>query len=274
MQERRRKERAIALDTSLNDADKICAMFKVRCPETDMAPIDAYLAGTASARDTVELLAGPIEEAYTSADYGVEYYEREMFARSHRQFLSPEEALRRWGPEVDVTTPDEATMERDGTVDQLFTLWDKVLLAARRISYTDVAAQDRLIALVREFEVRRDPAAPANRAVLSKDDWVWGGDDALWREMRVFGPALREHWNISPDADDPLPIDQRSWRNINMFLARLWIAGDSDVSLYGLWAVRNALELKQPGGGRLGLYGAVDVAASWWFWPEGTCGRT
>jgi hypothetical protein len=55
-------------------------------------------------------------------------------------------------------------------------------------------------------------------------------------DLPVFGAQMRETWNFDPPAVSP-----GTWANLNAFAAQLTVAG-IDFSLYGVWALRDALE--------------------------------
>jgi hypothetical protein len=55
-------------------------------------------------------------------------------------------------------------------------------------------------------------------------------------DLPVFGAEMRETWN-----DGPPIVSPGTWANLNAFAAQL-TAGGIDFSLYGIWALRDALE--------------------------------
>lgn len=55
-------------------------------------------------------------------------------------------------------------------------------------------------------------------------------------DLPIFGALMRETWNFDPPAVSP-----GTWANLNAFAAQLTVGG-IDFSLYGIWALRDALE--------------------------------
>ncbi len=64
----------------------------------NIAILNDYVTGHVDASTTAAKLAGPIEEAYSTADHGVALYNEEMVARNQRTHWSPEEALEKVMP--------------------------------------------------------------------------------------------------------------------------------------------------------------------------------
>ena len=59
----------------------------------------------------------------------------------------------------------------------------------------------------------------------------------LFADLPVFGPQMREAWNLTP----PDGRTVESWTRLNAFAARLTAAG-VDFTLFGLWTIGEALE--------------------------------
>lgn len=237
-------EKIVAND-ALDEPAKIDAIAEVRhWFHGDTTIVDAYLAGELSIEATVAKLADPIDEAYTTANHKRQYYESEMTARHQRQFWSAEEALVNWGPEEDVTEPSPETKELPTTEGQLWELWYSILHAAKRIPWTNTAGQEKLLDLVKALKSRPDPPPPSPMPVALKSDWIWSLG-VLWSSLLMLGPSARETWNdgCGCGAGWTLP-EQHAWINVNAFVARLTTSETSDFSLYGLWALRDALEDK------------------------------
>ena len=108
----------------------------------------------------------------------------------------------------------------------LWPAWEAVIAAA---DTPDDAVRSRLVGLL---------TAIKGQGVLVRT----GGQECTVWDMRahvdlpVFGALMRETWNDAPPA-----MSAGSWANLNAFAAQL-TAGGIDFSLYGIWALREALE--------------------------------
>ncbi|KAI2629107.1 hypothetical protein GGS26DRAFT_113123 [Hypomontagnella submonticulosa] len=238
------KAQRAAQDTTLDEPAKIDAIAEIRrwfCGNNEN--INAYLAGNMDVATAVDNVAKPIEAAYSSADYGRGVYRAEMSARQQRKYLSPEVALERWGAEEDVPEPDPATADLPSTENQLWDLWYSVLHAAKRIPWqTGAAQQEKLLTLVQTLKARPNPPLPARFDLLKGKDWVLGSD-TVWSSLLMLGPSGRETWNDGCGCGAGwLVPEQHAWTNVNAFVARLTASGTDDFGLYGVWALRDALE--------------------------------
>ncbi|KAI1506744.1 hypothetical protein F5X99DRAFT_404101 [Biscogniauxia marginata] len=269
--ERVEKQRAeavdrVAADDTLDEAAKIEAIAKIRGWFLgDTAAVDAFLAGEADAAATVERLAAPIDEAYSTADHGVALYREEQVARTQRKYHSPVTALEMWGPEQDFPPPTPETESLPSTEGQLWELWYGVLHAAKRIPWRDAAQQDKLVSLVRALKSRPDPAPPRPLTVPLGRNWIWERRGALWSVLLLLGPSARECWNDACGSGAGWTAPERAaWANVNAFAARLAAAGVADLSAYAVWALGDALEAADRAAQlRLQLQTYLTVAAVW-----------
>jgi uncharacterized protein YoaH (UPF0181 family) len=96
------RAKAVADDNSLEFGAKIDRLAEIRnwfCADT--TTVDRYMSGKISTAEAVDILAKPIDEAYSTANAGTEYFRQERVARIQRKHHSPEKALELWGPEQD-----------------------------------------------------------------------------------------------------------------------------------------------------------------------------
>lgn len=127
---------------------------------------------------------------------------------------------------------------------QLWILWYSVLHAAKRILWTDEARQEKLLSLVKILKARPDPPLPYSMSVPLKRNWIWASG-TLWSSLNMLGPSARESWNDSCGCGAGWTIlEQHAWTNVNAFVARLTVSETSNFVLYGMWALRDALESK------------------------------
>jgi hypothetical protein len=108
----------------------------------------------------------------------------------------------------------------------LWSAWQAVIAAA---DTPDDAVRSRLVGLL---------TAIKGQGVLVRSD---GQECTVWDmrahvDLPIFGALMRETWNFDPPAVSP-----GTWANLNAFAAQLTVGG-IDFSLYGIWALRDALE--------------------------------
>lgn len=158
------------LATVLNENDQIDAIYDARgCIKVDSALrdiLDAYLAGSVSVDEIVNLLAAPIEASYSSADQGYLLWEAEATARCMRPLCATaNESLKFWGEPVALCEPDPARRPRCSLESQLWDLYFGIIHASRKLDWAVAARDDSMAALVRlvqELKTRPDPPAPEN----------------------------------------------------------------------------------------------------------------
>ncbi|KAI0908523.1 hypothetical protein F4823DRAFT_598417 [Ustulina deusta] len=230
-------------DDKLEEPAKIDAMAE-SSPwfSANIAILNDYVTGHVDAFTTAAKLAGPIEEAYSTADHGVALYNEEMVARNQRTHWSPEEALEKWGPEQDVPKPSPEIASLPSTEGQLWELWYAVLHAAKRIPWTDETQQNKLLDLVKAFKARPDPPPPSPMTTPLRRNWIWESG-TLWSNLSLLGPSVRESWNDACGYGSGWTnTEQHAWTNVNAFVARLTASETTDFDSYAVWALSGALE--------------------------------
>ena len=113
-------------------------------------------------------------------------------------------------------------------------IYGAILDAALASKAEDAPAQDKLIALLKAIR---------NLGVLKRTNSTnvvevcetWGG--RVWADLPQLGAEMRERWNASPPDTNAI-----RWANFNAFLARCTQSGVHDGTLFGVWALREALE--------------------------------
>lgn len=132
--------------------------------------------------------------------------------------------------------------------------WQSIVAAAATTSFTE-ASQQKLVDFVMTLQERSD---------VEKDGQACQVQGmTMWKDLPTFGWQIRDAWNFDPDeSSDQSSKDQ--WINLNAFAASLVASAHSqtddtpDLTLFGLWTIRSALEEPK----------ATDVAvaaASAWF---------
>ncbi|TVY21112.1 hypothetical protein LARI1_G001961 [Lachnellula arida] len=75
---------------------------------------------------------------------------------------------------------------------------------------------------------------------------IWGDKFKVWKDMPLFGPSMRETWNMAPGSGCRNGLSAEQWCNLNAFAARLTSVSESipafDFSLYAVWTLRTAFE--------------------------------
>lgn len=209
--------------------------------------VDACMDGTIDVQETVRQIAEPIERAYSTADGGRLFVYEEEVARNQRTFHSPEKAIEMWGPEENieklqarVTDPADAPSVEG----ELWDLYYTILHASKKVPWSDVVAQQKLVDLLAAIKARPDPQRPANMTTALKRNWIyeWG---ELWSDLIILGPAGRETWNDSPGCGAGWEVPEISaWVNVNAFVARFTVQEVCNFGIYGSWALQEALEEK------------------------------
>ncbi|RDW73659.1 hypothetical protein BP5796_07101 [Coleophoma crateriformis] len=135
--------------------------------------------------------------------------------------------------------PVEETIKNQDAVEQalesaLWAAWGDVILVASETRHEE---QGHLVEFVKQVSMREGPQQ-SNGASAQ----LWG-QPVEWKRLTMLGPTLRAFWNMNPETQE----DALKWKNLNAFVAHLTVLssapGDAfDFSLYGIWALRNALE--------------------------------
>ncbi|KAL9048940.1 MAG: hypothetical protein Q9162_007469 [Coniocarpon cinnabarinum] len=109
-------------------------------------------------------------------------------------------------------------------------LWNAFIYVTKNhLSPQDESKLDRLAALVRAIK-DLGPLTVNGEPVKTKSG-------TPWTDLPRIGLAMREEWNSSPPRCSPT-----QWASLNGFAARLTALDAADFSLYGIWALRDALE--------------------------------
>jgi hypothetical protein len=128
-----------------------------------------------------------------------------------------------------ICKPIEEKIDAQRLDDVNFTdLWYSFIHSARRIHYRDNHKHDTLIDLFKSF---KEHSIPNN-----------GKYDYLFRALSDFSMACREAYNDAPTPGTSYALESVSWTNMNYFYALVTGKEISDLSLFGLWAMRQALE--------------------------------
>ncbi|KAF2005226.1 hypothetical protein P154DRAFT_530882 [Amniculicola lignicola CBS 123094] len=114
---------------------------------------------------------------------------------------------------------DKASSEKEEGID-FMDLWYSVLHSAKRISFRNATAHDKLIELL---------------GVIEKHPNING--------LPYLGMAVREAWNDCPGVGAGFSVPEiHAFANFNYFLARLTKEQVMEFWIYVIWAMRSALE--------------------------------
>lgn len=227
--------------------------------------VEAYMRGSLDLNTTVEKLAVPIEEQFSSADGGKAIRKAEEDAAYQRKLYSADKAEELWGvPLREDELPPETNSGTATTEGLLWDLWYSILHTAKRTPWKNAAAQNRLLDLVRALKARPDPPLPTQMTKPLEKDWIWSSGD-IWSNLVMNGPATRECWNDSLRGDKAhSPAEIHAWTNINAFVAAITKEGLADFWLYAIWAMRDALEDEYKGKlAKFTLDAEMPAAAVW-----------
>lgn len=242
------KAEQINNDDSMDEVAKIDALAELRhWFSAENTVLDAYLADRISLSQAVDSLAGPIDEAYSTGDHGMGAWNAERIARSQRKVYSPEEALRRYGPQEDIPHPGEEAAALQTTGDLLWNMWLGLVHAAKRIPWTDAAQQDKLLRFVQALKARPDPPLPERVTPALRSVWTWQSGK-LWSELHMLSMTMAEVCNETPGcASGWTPLERRVWLNLNAFMARLTVSGICEMHGFGAgWTFVSAFESREP----------------------------
>ncbi|KAI1039652.1 hypothetical protein LB505_008352 [Fusarium chuoi] len=237
------RAKAIADDDTIDFSVKVDRLAEIRnwfCADT--AVIDQYMAGEISTTDAVDILAKPIDEAYSTANAGTEYFRQERVARIQRKYHSPEKALELWGPEQDWPEPENEHDHSRNAEMLLWNLWYSILHTAKKIPFTDEARQEKLVDLVKAFKSRPNPPEPVPMTIPLKREWVWELG-TVWSDLIILGASITEVRNDSCGcgAGWSWP-EQQAEQNLNAFYARLTASGVANIHVQGEICAIDALE--------------------------------
>lgn len=112
-------------------------------------------------------------------------------------------------------------------------LWYSLIHSARRISHRDLHKHNSVIELVAAFK---------NHSIPENEKYNY-----LYHSMTDFSMACREAYNDKPQATQNgfFDIEIEAWANINHFFALVTAQGLEDLSIFAIWAMREALETPQ-----------------------------
>ncbi|KAF2431420.1 hypothetical protein EJ08DRAFT_187091 [Tothia fuscella] len=205
--------------------------------------IKSYMSGNLDVDTAVTQLSEPINECYTTANYGRQFRDAEQVAANQRKFYDADEARERWGdplpedpmPVIDDSAPD------DSVEGLLWQLWFSILHVGKCTPYTDVAAQSKLLDLVEALKKLEDPPPPQNMTKALSHDWIWS-TGKVWSNLNMLGPSTREMWNDMPHEKTITVPEIKAWANVNALVAGFVARGIADFWIYCIWAMRSALE--------------------------------
>jgi hypothetical protein len=182
-------------------------------------------------------------EYYTSADHGYILWEVEATARYQRPLCNQDEILEFCGEPVAMCEPDPAKRPQRTLEGQLWILYFGIIHAARK---QDWAAEDgrmsALVKLVQALQARPNPSPPENATPALHKHWIYAAG-ALWSDLCMLGPSAAESYSDAPGGTMGFTdAETRAWENENAFFAYLTATGTADFMVYGVRAMRDALE--------------------------------
>ncbi|KAM0499154.1 hypothetical protein ACHAP8_005865 [Fusarium lateritium] len=245
--EKHETAKGIADNDKLDFGARIDQLAKVRGWFSGSTTIlDQYLNGSLTVAETVDIIANPIDESYSTADFGRQYFEQEACARTQRGFHSPEKALELWGPEEEYPEPHGDFDPEKSTEAQLWQLWLSILHASKRIPFSHETQQQKLVDLVKAFKARPNPPSPEPMTIPLKRSWIWQSDK-LWTDLLVLGISVSETFNdVCGCGAGWLWAEQRACENLFAFMARLTSHG-IDISRIGVSCVAALERTPSPG---------------------------
>ncbi|KLP10729.1 Uncharacterized protein LW94_4882 [Fusarium fujikuroi] len=140
------RAKAVADDDTFDFAAKIDRLAEIRnWFYADTTVVDQYMSGEISTAEAVDVLAKPIDDVYSTANAGTEYFRQERVARIQRKYYSFERALELWGPEQDWPEPENEHDHSKNAEMLLWNLWYSILHTAKKIAFTNETRQDKLL---------------------------------------------------------------------------------------------------------------------------------
>ncbi|KIK59106.1 hypothetical protein GYMLUDRAFT_44857 [Collybiopsis luxurians FD-317 M1] len=123
----------------------------------------------------------------------------------------------------ELTTVVESTPDRDDWIPHI--IYDDILSRIRQFSH-DNPIQHKLVSLL---------------SAIKQMDSLETANDGYWGSLRPLGMTVRELWNTAaPESLDENII--KEWTSLNAFVARLTMENVLSFDVYGIWAMRYALE--------------------------------
>lgn len=158
--------------------------------------------------------------------------------------ITPSEAA------LSLTAPITAVLsDSEATENGLWETWLAFLNFAARTGHEQ---QGPLVEVVDHIKQLRG----ANGEAVEFEFW---GQPTTWGELPSLGPLMREQYDVEYDAEG------NGFVNLNAFAARLTAAHVFDLSLYGIWTLREALEEQEPDGAFAQTSSKAIASASMWF---------
>jgi hypothetical protein len=240
-------EHILATVPNKNDQiDAICEARGWKHVNTELRDVlDAYLDGNLSADETLDLLATPIEDSYSSADHGYLLWETECTARCLRPFFTAEKSLEFWGEPVAMCEPDPARVPQRRLKSQLRELYFTIIHVSRKQDWNAGDGHMKaLVKLVQDLKARPDPLAPDNATWFSRKHWVCS-NGALWSELCMLPQVATESYRDAPGAGGTMGFTSaeiRAWENENAFFALLTATGIGEFMHFGVPVMHAALE--------------------------------
>ena len=237
------------LATVTNKNDQIDAIHEARgWKEVNIElcnTLDAYLDGNVSADETLELLAAPIEDSYSSAEQGYLLWETEFTARCMRPFITAERNLELWGEPVAMCEPDPARKPQRRLENQLRELYFAIIHISRKQDWASGDGRmEALVGLVQALKTRPNPPPPDNATRFSQKYWVCSGG-VLWSELCMLDQSAADSYRDAPGISGTMGFtdaETRAWENENAFFAYLTATGMGEFMHCGVQAMRAALE--------------------------------
>ncbi|KAF5606475.1 uncharacterized protein FSUBG_6084 [Fusarium subglutinans] len=237
------RAKAVAEDDSLDFAAKVVRLAEIRnwfCADTTV--VDQYMSSDLSTAEAVDILAEPIDEAYSTANAGTEYFRQERVARIQRKYHSPEKALELWGPEQDWPEPEDERDHSGNAEMLLWNLWYSIIHTAKKVPFTDETRQHKLVDLLRALKARPNPPEPVPMTIPLKRSWIWELG-TVWSDLIILGTSIAEVRDDSCGcgAGWTWP-EQHAEQNLNAFYARLTASGVANIHVQGEICAVDALE--------------------------------
>ncbi|KAH8593783.1 hypothetical protein B0O99DRAFT_595895 [Bisporella sp. PMI_857] len=119
--------------------------------------------------------------------------------------------------------------------------WRSIIEVAAETPYQ---SQDALIKILKA--VQQESLSEGDGSANKVE--IWGEKVEVFKDLPLFGIAVRDAWNKRSGSKSDFPADQ--WVNLNSFIAQLTALSSSsppfDFSLYAIWALRAAAEQEAP----------------------------
>ncbi|KAF4125575.1 Protein of unknown function (DUF3632) [Geosmithia morbida] len=135
-----------------------------------------------------------------------------------------------------------------------WTLWTLYIDVARRVPAVDDDRQKLLVSAVEALKSRKRGSVR-----------VWSNDSAVWGDLPMLGPCMREAWNSTPNLNgseaDKAAMD--ACINVNSFAARLLGSSVTTWDNLAVWSLRDTLETELTVSNGDGVDASISVACEW-----------